>query len=101
MSFVEEHSKSIINVPRQWAATVRACWESCCKYDGIDPDSKFVVFTDDNPFVKFYDIAVSRWRECQADAQVFGYVGLNMSNKKAMLPKQKQPKKFPQTSTKK
>ena len=25
-------------------------WIKACKYDNIDPDSKFVVFSDDNPY---------------------------------------------------
>lgn len=29
---------------------VRLAWVSACKHDGIDPASKFVVFSADNPF---------------------------------------------------
>ena len=30
----------------------REIWELACKHDGIDPDSKFVVFSRENPYQK-------------------------------------------------
>lgn len=33
----------------------RAAWVDACKHDGVDPENKFVVFSDDNPFGPAYD----------------------------------------------
>lgn len=38
--------------------TIRQLWELACKHDGIEPDSKFVVFTDKNPWAAKYNFAV-------------------------------------------
>jgi len=97
MSFVEEHTKALVNIPDQWRATVRKCWEDACKFDGVDPNEKFVVFSDDNPYVPFHNRAVQNLREAEAQAAAFGYVGLQIDTgrkkRRAMLPKQKMPKR--------
>lgn len=31
-------------------AYARIMWARACRFDGIDPKSKFVVFSDDNPY---------------------------------------------------
>jgi len=33
-------------------------WDRACQYDGIDPGSKFVVFSDSNPWVEKYNKAM-------------------------------------------
>lgn len=67
-----------------WAATVRAVWVSMCKHDGIDPDAKFVVFSDDNPYKQFYNNALTQYRETLAvvsQGPGGGYVGLTISGR--------------------
>lgn len=35
--------------------TLRELWVKACEHDGIDPESKFVVFTQDNPWMRKYN----------------------------------------------
>ena len=63
-----------------YAYTARRAWESACKHDGIPPDSRFVCFSYDNPFVRFHDLAMKQLREAQAQAAVGGYIGLRAGN---------------------
>lgn len=35
--------------------TFAQLWIKACKHDGIDPTSKFVIFTKDNPWAKKYN----------------------------------------------
>lgn len=60
------------------AAAHRKVWESACKHDGIDPDAKFVVFSDDNPFTQFLGPALQLYQETKAAYEAGGYVGLTM-----------------------
>lgn len=60
------------------ASTVRACWEQCCRYDDMDPESKFVVFSKSNPYTKFYDIATRELTEAVQQFNAGGYVGLKI-----------------------
>ncbi len=60
------------------AAAYRSAWESACKHDGIEPDVRFVVFSDGNPFVQFIGPALQRYRETKAAYEAGGYVGLRI-----------------------
>ncbi len=35
--------------------TARELWDKACEHDGIQPNSKFVVFSDANPWMKKYN----------------------------------------------
>lgn len=37
---------------------VEDLWNKCCKFDSIEADASFVVFSDENPFVNGYNIAI-------------------------------------------
>lgn len=60
------------------AVAYRSAWRSACEHDGIDPSVRFVVFSPDNPYVRFIGPALSRYRETKAAYQAGGYVGLKM-----------------------
>ncbi len=61
-------------------------WQAMCKEDGIDPNSMFIVFSDDNIFKPFYDKAVQQlWEAKSAYHPGGGYVGLRIENGKATL----------------
>lgn len=34
---------------------IKQLWNKACEHDGIDPKSKFVVFSEGNPFAKEYN----------------------------------------------
>jgi hypothetical protein len=38
--------------------TIKQLWQKACEHDGITPDSKFVVFSDANPWAKKYNFAM-------------------------------------------
>ena len=45
------------------ARTVRTLWASACKFDGIPPESKFVVLSDENPHSVAYNEAMGRFMD--------------------------------------
>jgi hypothetical protein len=40
---------------------VHSMWRKACIYDGVNPASSIVVFSDDNPYAKAHDRAVRLW----------------------------------------
>jgi len=61
------------------ANTVRAVWAKACEHDGIDPAASFVVFSDDNPFAQFVNIAQRNYQTDLAEYQAGGYIGLKLA----------------------
>ena len=59
-------------------ATYKAAWVSACKHDNIEPTASFVVFSDDNPFVPFYEKGLSEYQKAVAEYQAGGYIGLSI-----------------------
>ena len=57
----------------------RSVWESACKHDGIPPESKFVEFSDENPFVQFLAPALQAYQEAKSGYVAGGYVGLTLT----------------------
>ena len=58
-------------------AAVRRLWVSMCEVDGLAPEkSAFAVFSDDNKFVPFYEKALRKLWEAEAQYRAGGYVGL-------------------------
>lgn len=49
-----------VKAPRGLEQKVKGLWEKACKWDKIPPESKFVVFSDDNPHLKEYNEAVGQ-----------------------------------------
>ncbi|MFA5186770.1 MAG: hypothetical protein WC551_09860 [Patescibacteria group bacterium] len=68
-----------LKVIAEAAAAYRSAWEAACKHDKIDPDARFVVFSDDNPYAPFIGPALQRYRETKAAYEAGGYVGLKLS----------------------
>jgi len=65
---------------------VKRTWESACKHDGIDPAASFVVFSDDNPYKPFCQLAMQEYLEAKRNhVPGGGYVGLTIKNGKATL----------------
>ena len=62
-------------------ATVHQLWAKCCEAEGIPADSKFVVFSNDNEFLPFYDKALAQLWQAQAEYAAGGYVGLTIPHK--------------------
>jgi hypothetical protein len=60
-------------------ATYKAAWVSACKHDDIDPSSSFVSFSDDNPFVPFYEKALTEFQKTMQEYQAGGYIGLSLA----------------------
>ncbi len=61
--------------------TVRQLWAKCCEHDGIEPSAKFVVWSDDNPYVKFYNQAYRQLQEARQQYADGGYVGLSLTSR--------------------
>lgn len=60
------------------ANTVRLLWRRACEAQGTDPDSKFVIFADDNKVKPFYDKAVRELLAARREYAAGGYVGLQI-----------------------
>ena len=58
--------------------TARQLWIKACEFDGIPSESKFVVFSDGNKFVPFYDKAHNQLMEAISQYKAGGYVGLKI-----------------------
>ena len=61
---------------------VRQAWlsayKSACRHDGISEDSKFTIFSNDNPFVPFVDRAYEQYCEMKKQYNAGGYIGLTI-----------------------
>ena len=67
------------------SAIVRQLWEKACEHDGIPPDSMFVVFSDNNPYVPYHNKAVRELQEARAAfVPGGGYVGLRIKKGRAI-----------------
>ena len=42
---------------------IKALWNKACDYEGIDRESKFVIFSDDNPWAVKYNEAMGAFME--------------------------------------
>ena len=58
-------------------------WKKACEEDRIPLESKFVVFSQDNKYVPFYNRAVGMLHQAEAEYQAGGYVGLKIEGGKA------------------
>ena len=58
--------------------TIRSAWVSACKYDKVDPSELFVEFSDENPYIKFYEKALIEYQRTMAEYQSGGYIGLRL-----------------------
>lgn len=71
-------------------------WISACQYDDIPANSKFVVFSDSNPFVYYVNKAYQELINQVSEYQNGGYVGLviNGLSKKERLIQKEQEKQY-------
>ena len=64
-------------------AVVARLWQQACGHDDIPPGSKFVVFSEDNPYVIFHNKAVGEFIEAMQQYRAGGYVGLRIDQGRA------------------
>jgi hypothetical protein len=38
-------------------------WALCCIHDGIDPESKYGLFTTDNPYIDRYETKIEQYKQ--------------------------------------
>ena len=81
MDFVERERIGSIQAVEDMGATVMACYRAALKHDHMPPDTRFAVFSESNPFVPFYEKALSQYREMAAQCAAHGYVGLRTSSR--------------------
>jgi hypothetical protein len=67
--------KAIEGMRQTWLSAYKAA----CKYEDITEDAKFVIFSDDNPFLPFIDRAYIQYCEMKLEYQAGGYVGLSLT----------------------
>ncbi len=68
--------KAIADAKAAWHAAYR----SACKHDGIPEDSKFTIFSDDNPFNQFVDAGFKEYCARVNEYQSGGYIGLRIGS---------------------
>lgn len=66
-------------------SALRLEWARACKYDAIPLDTKFAIFSDENPHTETHRKLMSLYQRELADYQAGGYVGLQIVNGKARL----------------
>lgn len=65
---------------------IKQLWEKCCEYDNIPKDSKFVVFSKNNPYEYFYEKAFNEYMYAIiTTVPGGGYTGLIIKNGKAIV----------------
>lgn len=70
---------------RGLAATCGRLWVLACEHDGVDPGSRFVIFSDANPAARLYNSALAQLGEARAQYAAGGYVGLRIEGGRAQL----------------
>ena len=63
------------------ANTARELWRKACEFDEIDPSSKFVVFSPENKFATFYNLAMGELFTARREYAAGGYVGLEIGKR--------------------
>ena len=63
---------------------LRDNWKQACEHDGIPPDSSFVVFSSDNPYIEVRGRIQEHYWENLAAYKVGGYVGLRIKEGRAI-----------------
>ncbi len=58
--------------------TVRALWLKACEFDHIPSHSSFVVFSAENKYEQFYQIAMKQYLDACREYEAGGYVGLRI-----------------------
>ena len=60
--YIERGGKFLPNTqtPKDLAEKVRGLWSKACVYEGYPPDSKFVEFSEGNPYVKEFNEAIGQ-----------------------------------------
>ena len=56
----------------------RRAYRAACRHDGMPEDTKFAVFSKENPFRPFVDIAAGEFFARKREYDAGGYVGLEM-----------------------
>lgn len=59
----------------------RSAWRKACEHDGIDPNSSFVVFSDDNPYTRFITPALQNYNRTLEEYTSGGHSGLTMKGR--------------------
>ena len=68
----------------QLRIAARQTWEHACRHDGIECEARFVVFSDNNPHVPWYNRIMAQLREAEAACVPGGgYVGLSIQDGRA------------------
>ena len=83
MKTISKHTGRIeIHPGLRAIANAKFAWQqahkSACKHDGIPENSKFSVFSVDNPFVKFVDAGYREYCARVTEYKSGGYVGLKL-----------------------
>lgn len=94
--FVENICNHGLETIAAWRNTYLLIWANACKYDGIDPDTKIVVFSEWNPIAPYLDRARRNWIEAEREFATLGYVGLRLDTRQ--IPKLKKTRKKPSRS---
>ena len=55
---------------RTLSESVASLWTAACGYDGIPADSRFVVWSDNNPYAASYNSAMGRLLELRNTGKV-------------------------------
>lgn len=76
---IERHRPTSPNDPINQALFAwRQAFRAACRHDGMPEDTRFAVFSDDNPFARFVDAAARELIARRAEYAAGGYVGLEM-----------------------
>ena len=62
---------------------LQSLWCKACEHDGVPPASKFVVFSDGNPWAEMHSRAMLQYQQTRAEYLAGGYIGMKIEGGKA------------------
>lgn len=67
------------------SSACKSAYAAACKHDGIPLDTKFAVFSENNPFVPFINGGMTEYMQAKQDYFNLGYCGMTIKNGRAHL----------------
>jgi hypothetical protein len=83
--FIETERESGIRFLQDLSAACRAAYRAACKFDGLAEDVESAIFSDENPFVMFYDKGMKDYFRSLEEYRTLGYCGMSMKDGRAQL----------------
>jgi hypothetical protein len=83
--FIERERTGSVHFLEDLLLACKSAFEAACKFDGMPPDTKFAIFSAENPFVPYINKGMEEWFQARRDYLEFGYCGMSIKGGRAQL----------------